>query len=167
MRFGERENTRVIGRLARGGDDLVAVGRNAQHAAQHHFGRRRAVVVVVGKHQLAFAAQRFQARAGIFGAFDFDVHGTGASVQRGVQDADLILHTAVEFSVILVAAAGGQDTAIRVPGEKLADDGDAVFGGGQIVQTKFEKRFSCVDFTARVFQQLLRVGKAHGNANPG
>ena len=65
-----------------------------------------------------------------------------------------------------MAAAGGQDAAIGMRGEKLADDGDALFGSGQVVQTEFEKGFSRVHFAAGMFQQLLRVGKTHGNANP-
>ncbi len=156
----------IIGRFARRGDDLVAVGGNSQHAAQHHFGRRGAIVVVVGQHQLAFSAQHLQARDGVLGALDFDVHGAGACVQGGMQNADLILHAPVEFSVILMTAASGQDAAIGMRNEKLADDCYALFGRGQIVQTEFEKGFPRVNFTARVLQQLLRVGKAHGNADP-
>jgi hypothetical protein len=68
--------------------------------------------------------------------------------------------------VILMAAAGGQDTAIGMCGEKLADNGDALFGSGQVVKTEFEKGFSGVNFPACMFQQLLRVGKTQGNADP-
>ncbi len=164
--FGERQNARVVGWLARGGDDLVAVGGNAQHAAQNGFGRRRAIVVVIRKHQLAFSAQRLQARDGILGAFDFDVHGASAGVECGVQNPDLVFHAAVEFSVILMAPAGGQNAAFRMRGEKLADDGDALLGRGQVIQAELEEGFAGVGFAARVFQQLLRVGKAHGDADP-
>ena len=122
---------------------------------------------MIGEQQHALAAQRLQARDGVLGAFDFDVHGARARVQRGVQDADLIFDAAVEFSVILMAAAGGQDAAIRMRGEKLADHRDALLGSRQVVQAEFEKGFSRVDFAARIFQKLLRVGKAHGDANPG
>jgi hypothetical protein len=51
-------------------------------------------------------------------------------------------------------------------GEKLADEGYALFGRGQIIETELEKAFAGVGFAARVFQQLGRVWKAHGNADP-
>ena len=89
-----------------------------------------------------------------------------AGVDRGVQNADLVFHAAVELSVILMAAAGGQNAAIGMRGEKFADGGDALFGSGQIIEAKFEEGFARVDFPARVFQQLLCVGKAHGDADP-
>jgi hypothetical protein len=165
VRFGERENARVIRRLAGCGDDFVAIGRNAQHASQYHFGRRRAVVIVIGKNHLAFSAQCFQTRDAILGTFDFYVHGASAGVQRRVQNSNLIVHAAVEFSVILMAAAGGQQAAIGMRGEKFADGGNALFGSGQVIQAEFEKRFPGVDFAARVFEQLLRVGEAHGYAD--
>ena len=54
-------------------------------------------------------AQRLQAVGGIFGAFDLDVHGLRAGIDGGFQDADLLFDAAVEFAVVLVAPAGGQD----------------------------------------------------------
>jgi hypothetical protein len=68
--------------------------------------------------------------------------------------------------MILVAAAGGQDTAIGMRGEKLPNDGDALFGRSEVVKTEFEKGFSGVNFAACMFQQFLRVGKTQGNADP-
>ena len=50
--------------------------------------------------------------------------------------------------------------------EKLANDRDALFGSGKIIQTEFEKGLSRIDFAARVFEQFLRVGKTHGDADP-
>jgi hypothetical protein len=64
-------------------------------------------------------------------------------------------------------AAGGQDAAIGVRREKLADDRDALLGCGKVVETDLEEGFSRVHFAARVFEQLLRVGKAQGDADPG
>ena len=65
-----------------------------------------------------------------------------------------------------MTAAGGQNAAFRMRGEKFANDRDALFGRGQIVEAEFEEGFAGVRFAARVFQQLLRVWKAHGDADP-
>ncbi len=121
---------------------------------------------MIGKHQLALSAKHFQARDGVFGAFDFDIHGASAGVERGIQDPELVFDAAVEFSVILMAAAGGQNGAFRMRGEKLADDGDALFRRGQIVEAELEEAFAGVRFAARVFHELQRVWKAHGDADP-
>ncbi len=121
---------------------------------------------MVRKHQLAFAAQRFQPWDRILGALDFDVHGPSTRVQRRIQNPNLILYAAVESPVILMAAAGSQDAAIGMRGEKLANDRDTLLGSGQVVEAEFEKRFARVDFAARVLQQLLRVGKSHGDTDP-
>ena len=47
----------------------------------------------------------------------------------------------------------------RMRGEKLADDRDALFGRGQVVEAEFEEGFAGVRFAPRVFQQLLRRRK--------
>src|ERR1035441_2126714 len=49
MRFCESQHAVVVRWFARGGDNLITIRRNAQHAPQHYFGRRRSLVVVIGK----------------------------------------------------------------------------------------------------------------------
>ena len=125
---GEGQDARIIGRLARGGDYFVAVGREAGHAPQQRVERGSPAVVVIGDQQVSAAAQGFHALHAIFGAFDFDVDGFRSGVDRGFENAQLFLDTAVVAAMILMAAAGGEDGAIGVAREEFADRGDALLG---------------------------------------
>ena len=162
---GYSENPVIVGRLLGGGDDFVAVGGDALHAAHHGFDGRRASVVVIRKQHVGVGAEGFQARSAIFGAFDFDVDGFGAGGDGGFENSHLLFDAAVEAAHVLVAAAGGEDGAVGVARQKLADGGDALFGLRQVVQAEFEEAFAGFVFTARVRQQRLGVGKTEGDAD--
>src|ERR1700724_2694304 len=109
MSLGKRQNAVIVRGLASSGDNFVAVGGNAHHAAQHRFGRRRSIVVVIRQDQATFSAKALQTGGDVFGTLDLDVDSACSGVQGSIENPDLIFHAAVEFAMVLVAAAGGEN----------------------------------------------------------
>ena len=81
------------------------------------------------------------------------------------EDAELLLYAAVETSVILMPAAGGEQRAIGMALQELADRRDAVLGVRQIVQTKFEKAFARLVLRAGVVQKLVHGREPEGDTD--
>src|SRR5208282_1292476 len=66
-------------------------------------------------------APGFQARPTAFGALHLNIDCLGAGRDGGFEHAQLLLHAAVEPSVILMPAAGGEHRTIGVPLQEFAD----------------------------------------------
>src|ERR1019366_10188283 len=77
------------------------------------------------------------------------------------------LNAAVEFAVVLVAPAGGQEDAIRVLFEELWDGLRAFTGTAQVIQAEFKKNLAGLGFAAGVLQQCWNVWQAQRDAYAG
>src|SRR5262249_19204447 len=127
---------------------------------------RRGLEVVVGDEDLGAAAELREAVLGGLGTFDFDIHGVGAVTHGQIQDGELLFDAAVEFPVVLVAPAGGQD---RTFGELIEEGGDGwgtATGVIEEVEAEFEEGLSRRGLAPSVVQQSLDVWQAQRNANP-
>ena len=155
--FGQRQHAGVVGGLARGGDDLVGIRRKARHALQQRVQGRRGFEVVIRDDDLRAPTKGVQLLGARFRALDFQVDSLRSRVHRKVEKAQLFLDAAIKFSLVLMAAAGGQDDAIAVLFQNFADDFDAAFWIFQIIEAEFKESFTRVGFAPRVFQQFGRV----------
>ena len=102
---------------------------------------------------------------GAFGAFDFDVDGTGAVADGRFEDANLLLDRAVKAAVVLVPAAGGEDGNVGIGLEKAGDGGGAGGRIREVVETEFEKTLAAFDFSAGVLEQFFNRGQPEGDAD--
>src|SRR5262245_40129338 len=98
-------------------------------------------------------------------AFDFDVDRSRAGVDRRVQNLDLLLHTAIEMSAILMPAACGEYGALGILGQKSANGFDTLLRSWQVVQTKFQERFSRIRLLSCARQKFFDRRKTQGYAN--
>jgi hypothetical protein len=101
------------------------------------------------------------------GAFHLEVDRAGSGVDGFVQYVELLLDTAVETPVILVAAAGGENRHLRVLFEDALDGLQAGEGLRQIVETELDEGFAGLDFFLGVLKQRLYVGKPERDADVG
>ena len=67
----------------------------------------------------------------------------------------LFFDAAVELAVVLVAAAGGQEDAVRVLFEELRNGLRALAGTAQVVQAKFKEDLAGLGFAPGVLEQVL------------
>ena len=89
----------------------------------------------------------------------------GARVARRFQHANLLLDAAVKPSVILPAPAGGQQHAVGMARQELANGRHAALRKRQIVQAEFEEALAGLVFQAGVAQQRFHVFEAKGDAD--
>ena len=104
---------------------------------------------------------------GYLSGFDLDIDGMGAAVDGAVKDGELLLDAPVEFSVVLVAAAGRDQDAV---GELLEEPGDrlgALAGLVEEVQAEFQELFARFRFAAGVLQERTDVWHAQRNTDAG
>ena len=128
QRLGRRQHAQVVGRLARRGDHLVGVGRHFHHAVDHRVHGRRGFEIVVRNDDLRPSAELAQPVLRNLGGFDLHVDGMGAVAHRQVEDGELFFDAAVEFAVVLMAPAGGQQDAIGELFQKAWNGGGAGAG---------------------------------------
>ena len=102
---------------------------------------------------------------GRLGALDLHVHGLRAGRDGHVQHAHFFFDAAVEFAVVLVAAAGGQHDAVRILLQKAANGLCAALGVLQVVQAELQKRFARLGFPPRVLQQPIQIRKTQRDAD--
>ncbi len=165
-RAPEPEHDLAVGGLSGRGDHFVAIRRNPCHPAQDRIeARRRAAVVVIGDQQQAPRTQLGQPVHAIFGAFNFDVDGARPRVPSSFEYSHLLLNAAVKTTVILAAPAGGQQDAIGMTGEKLADRPHASFRRGKVIQTEFKEPLAGLILNPSMAQQSFHIFEAKGNAD--
>jgi hypothetical protein len=68
---------------------------------------------MVGDDHLGAAPKLIDTIRGGFGGFDLDVDGMCAAADRNLENRELFLDAAVEFAVILMAAARCENEAFR------------------------------------------------------
>ena len=73
--FGQRQHAGVVGRLARGGDDLIGIRREARHALHHSIQLRGALEIVIRDDDLSAAAKCVQLLGAGFRALDLQIDG--------------------------------------------------------------------------------------------
>ena len=134
------------------------------HAAHHRVHGRRGFEVVVGDDYGSHRAQMSQRRGRALGAFDFEIDGLRPRRGHGLQQAHLFVDASIETPLILAPPAGGQDHAVRVPGKKIAHGFHSRFRLLEMVQTKFEERFSAFGFFAGLLEQLIGIGETERDA---
>jgi len=122
---------------------------------------------VVGDDELGVLAERLDALGGKLGGLDLDVDGLRAGGCGGFENSYLIFDTAVEAPVILMAAAGGENSTAGMAVETGADDGDPLIGVAQVIEGELEEGFVRFGFTLGAFEQLRRIADAQGDADPG
>ena len=122
---------------------------------------------MVGNDHLGAAAELAQAILRRLGGFDLDIDGMRAAADRQLEDRELLLDAAVEFAVILVAAAGGQDDAFGKLLEKAGDRLRAFARVVQEVQAEFQEQFARLGLAPGVLQQGWNVWHAERNADAG
>src|SRR5581483_681162 len=83
------------------------------------------------------------------------------------ENGELLLDAAVEFAVVLVAAAGRQDHAVRKLLEKRGDRLRPFTGVIQKIQTEFEEAFAGLGLAPGVLEQGWDVWHAERNAEAG
>src|SRR5262249_43521386 len=113
------------------------------------------------------AAELTQAVLRHFGGLDLDVDGMRAIAYGQIEHGKLFLNAAVEFAVILVTPAGGQEDAIRVFFEELRDRLRAFAGITQIIETEFKENLACLRFAAGVLKQCWNIWQPQRDAYAG
>ena len=86
-------------------------------------------------------------------------------LDRKIENTQLFLDTAVEFAVVLVTAACGENGAIRIALQKIRDGPCPQSRIAQIVETEFEEVLACLGFAAGLFQKTCDVRQTERNAN--
>jgi len=84
-----------------------------------------------------------------------------------LQDAQLLGHAAPEVAVVGGAPAGGQNPAIRMGLQQLADRLHTRLGVAQVIQPELEKTLSFLPLSPRRCKKLADVRKAEGDADAG
>jgi hypothetical protein len=116
-------------------------------------------------YQLRLGSQEGQVGCGVFGAFDFDIHGAGASLNSCIQDSELFGDAAVVTAMILMAPAGGEYGAFGILVEELADGAGALHWLRQVVEAELKEGFARVNFCAGVTEQLIYRWEPERDAN--
>ena len=91
--------------------------------------------------------------------------GMSAVAHRQIEDGELLFNTAVEFSVVLVAPAGGEHRAIGKLLQKPGDDLSALGRIGKEIQAELQESLARLGFATRVIQQGRDVRQAQRDAN--
>lgn len=120
-----------------------------------------------GNDELGTRAQLSAAVRDNFRGFDFDIDGARPAVNGEAENAELIFNAAVELAVILMAAAGGEDSAVGIALQEIRNGVGAGNGIGQVIETELEKVFAGFRFAAGLFEQAGDIGKTKRNTNPG
>ena len=120
-----------------------------------------------GDDQLRGRAQRRAAIRHHLGGFDLDIDGARSILNREIENTQLLLDAAVEFAVVLMAAAGGEDGAVRIAFQKLRDGLGALNRIAQIVETEFEEVLAGLGFAAGLFEETRNVRQTERNADSG
>ena len=81
------------------------------------------------------------------------------------EDGELFLDAAVELAVILVAAAGGEDGAIREILKEFAERFGGLAGLFEVVETEFQESLARRRFAPGVVHQGWNVWQAQRYAN--
>ena len=101
----------------------------------------------------------------VFGALDFHVDGADAGVAGGLQNTDLLIDAAVKPSIILAAAAGGEQHTIGMARQELSNGRDAPLRKRQIIQTKLEEALPRLVFDTGMAEQCFHVLEAECDAD--
>ena len=164
-RAGGGQDARVVGGLARGGDDLVEVGGRFEHARDDGIHQGRGFEVVIGNDDVGAGAKRLDAVRGNLRGLDFDIDGGGALIDGAVKDGELLFDAAVEFAVVLVAAAGGEDDAVGELIEEVTDGFGAAHRLIEEVEAEFKKGLAGLSFSTRVLEELGDVRQTQGDTD--
>ena len=97
-------------------------------------------------------AELLQALGGCFGGFDFDIDRLRAVLNGEVEYGELFFNAAVETAAVLMAAAGGENDAVRKTLQEAADGAGAAGRFIQKIETEFEEDFAGFGFALRVVQ---------------
>jgi hypothetical protein len=122
---------------------------------------------MVRDDHLGAAAEVMEPLLSHFRRFDFDIDGVGSGIYRLIQNGQLLFYAAVKLPMVLVAAAGSEDDAIRELLQKAANGRSAFARPIQEIQAKFQENLARLGFPPRVVEQCLNVWQAQRNANAG
>ena len=111
-----------------------------------------------GNDQVGSTAQLGAAVRHQFRRFNFHVHRTRAVLNTKIENFELFFNAAVEFAVVLMAAAGGQNRAGGVTFEKLRDGAGAGHGVRQVVQTELQEVLAGLGFSPRLLEKTRYIG---------
>jgi hypothetical protein len=89
---------------------------------------------------------------GHFRRFDFDIDGVGAGGYGLIQNRQLFFDASIEFSVVLVAPAGGQNDAIGKLFQEAANGRSAFARFIQEIQAEFQENFARLGFSPGVVE---------------
>src|ERR1035437_8374490 len=167
QRFGGGEDAQIVAGLAGRGDDLISIRLHLHDPVDHRVHGGRGFKIVIGDDDVGAAAELAQTVLRHLGGFDLDIDGVRAIAHGQVKHRKLFLNAAVEFAVVLVAPAGGQEDAIRVLFEELWDGLRAFTGTAQVIQAEFKKNLAGLGFAAGVLQQCWNVWQAQRDAYAG
>src|ERR1043165_9034218 len=97
---------------------------------------------MVGNDHLGAAAELVDAFGRGLGRFDLDIDGVSAAADGKLEDRELLLDTAVELAVILMAPARGDDETL---GKLLEEAGDRLGPFARMIEkidAEFEEDFT-------------------------
>ena len=114
---------------------------------------------------MGLGAQLGTARRHNFGSFDLDIDGARAALDSELKDSQLIVDAAVEPAVVLVAAARGENGAVRMLAQKRGNRFGPRGGIGQIIDAEFQKILAGIRFATGLFEQPRNVGKSECDAD--
>src|ERR1700691_2078423 len=86
-------------------------------------------------------------------------------LDRQIENAQLLFDTAVEFAVILMAAACSENCAVRISMKKLRDGPRSEGRVAKVIETEFEKVLAGLGFPAGLFEQSGNVRQTERNAD--
>ena len=163
--FADRQHAAHVGRLTGRGDQFVGVGGDTRETPQRYFQVRRGFKVVPGDDETRSVAQGGQLGNADLGGFDFHIHGLSPMIDGGVQNRQFVFDAALETSVVVMAAAGGEERRLWMRGEKRLDRGKTLFGLVEIIEPKLEERFPVLDFPFGMLQQGFDARQAKRDAD--
>src|ERR1700691_498868 len=88
-------------------------------------------------------------------------------LDRQIENAQLLFDTAVEFAVILMAAACSENCAVRISMKKLRDGPRSEGRVAKVIETEFEKVLAGLGFPAGLFEQTGNIRQTERNADLG
>src|SRR5258707_8105686 len=94
------------------------------------------------------------------GGFDFHVDGVRALAHREIEHGELVLDGAVKLAMVLVAAAGGDDDAIRKLLQEACDGFGALGGVVQEIEAKFKEDLARFRLAPGVVEEGWNVWQA-------
>src|SRR5689334_12003311 len=108
-------------------------------------------------HELGTASKAGAPLGRDLGTLNFNIDRACAVFNRDIENFQLILDAAVKSAMVLMPPAGGEDRAIRVTTQKLADHPSAGSRVGQIVETKLEEILSRFSFAGCLFEKTGNI----------